>query len=184
MQGVRLGRDELIRTFGISRRLAVRIGALSARGLTVTATLLEIAGPGSPLEKYLLLPELLDSAETLSASIAQRLAAQAGVEAEGLLTVVQTEEARVLALEEELLAEEGWQAQAEPEEPGALMRREVALSVGGILDRKEAEQLFTSEEIARLKLEALAGRDDSARISALRKLLHAPLTTHLDRGIA
>ena len=47
MEGVRLGKDELIRAYGISQRLAVRVGALLAKGFEVSGTLLEIAGPGS-----------------------------------------------------------------------------------------------------------------------------------------
>ena len=59
MDGVRLGRDELVRTYGLSQRLAVRVGALLAGGVEVSAALLEMAGPGSAIERLLLRPELL-----------------------------------------------------------------------------------------------------------------------------
>ncbi len=52
-----------------------------------------------------------------------------------------------------------------------------------MLDRKEARGLFNAEEIARLKLDALAGRDADERVSALRKLVYAPISAHEKGGI-
>jgi transposase len=52
-----------------------------------------------------------------------------------------------------------------------------------VLDRKEARGLFNAEEIARLKLDALAGRDADERVSALRKLVYAPISAHEKGGI-
>ena len=45
MEGVRLGKEELVRTYGVSQRLAVRVGALLAKGFEVSGTLLEMRGP-------------------------------------------------------------------------------------------------------------------------------------------
>jgi len=174
MEGVRLTGDELIREYGISRRLAVRIGALAARGLTVTPTLLEIAGAGSSVEKLLLHPDLLDRADALDTEAVAEIARAAGAEEEGPMAVVQGETSRVLALQEELLAEQGWTENA-PGEAVGLIKSEIGLPAAGVLDRGEREHLFTPEEIARLKLDALAGENVEARVSALRKLRYAPL---------
>ena len=107
MEGVRLDRDELIRAYGISQRLAVRIGALLAKGLEVSATLLEMAGPGSALEKLLLHPEMLAGAERLDVEALKKLAAETGASREGELAIAPCANGRVLALQEEILAEQG-----------------------------------------------------------------------------
>ena len=78
MEGVRLGKEELVRTYGISQRLAVRVGALLTKGFEVSGTLLEIAGPGSAIEKLLLHPEMLASAERLTIAAVSKLARETG----------------------------------------------------------------------------------------------------------
>jgi len=171
MQGVRLHRDELINTYGISQRLAVRIGALLAKGLETTSTILEISGPGSALERLLLHPRLLAEAGHLDTSLARQLAAETGADQEGELVVVESEGRKVLALEEEILAEEGWRRTAEETSLAEPDREMVPAGP----DLREARRLFSADEIARLKLEVLAGRDAESRISALKKLLFAPV---------
>jgi transposase len=182
MEGVRLGKDELVRTYGISRRLAVRVGALLAKGFEVSGTLLEIAGPGSAVEKLLLHPETLASADRPTVEAIRKLARETGAASEGELALAESPGGgRVLALAEELLAQEGWRGQA-AKEPTALAPRP-GFSGMPVLDRKEASGLFNAEEIARLKLDALAGRDADERVSALRKLVYAPISAHEKGGI-
>jgi hypothetical protein len=181
MQGVRLDKDELIDTYGVSRRLAVRIGALLPKGLEVSQTLVEIAGAGSPIEKLLLHRELLEQAETLSSETLKRLAVETGADAEGALALVVTPKARVIALEEELIADEA--LAGEKKSDTAIIRAEDAGAPARFLDEKERRGLFSRDEIARLKLEALAGRDAEARISALRKLIFAPISDQEKGGI-
>jgi hypothetical protein len=181
MQGVRMDTDELIDAYGVSRRLAVRIGALLAKGIEVSPTLVEIAGAGSPMEKLLLHRDLLEHAESLSPESLKKLAAETGAEADGPLALVATPEARVIALEEELLAQEAQAKNGRPDT--ALVRPETAGEPTRYLDEKERRDLFNREEIARLKLEVLAGRDAEARISALRKLIFAPISAQEKGGI-
>jgi len=178
VEGVRLDTEQLIRAYGVTRRLAVRLGALRARGLVVSPTLLEIAGPGSRVEALLLHPALLDRAETLNTAQAMDIAREVRADEEGPLVVVEQGGERILALEEEILAEK-----ASPAQPRTLVRPESPLAVSRVLDRREMEHLFTPEEIARLKLEAIAGGDESSRISALRKLRYAPLGAREKGGI-
>ena len=175
MKGVRLSRHDLIRQFGVTQRLAARIGALLAKDLAVTPTLLEIGGPGSAVEKFLLHPDLLANAQRLDSDLIAKIAADTGADTEGALVVVESDGGRVLALEEEVLAEEGWEPGSE-EETTSVAKVESPGETRQLLDRGEARRLFSGEEIARIKLDALTGRDPETRISALRKLLYAPLT--------
>ena len=68
MDGLRLSRQELKRTFGVSERLAVRVGALRSKGLLVTEALLEEVAGNGDLAKLLLSPELLEKAGGLGNS--------------------------------------------------------------------------------------------------------------------
>ncbi len=181
MDGVRLGEDDLIRTYGISRRLAVRAGALLARGIELSATLLEIAGPGSAVEKLLLRPEMLTT--PLDDALLRRLARETRAEADGPFALMPTERGQVLALEEERLAEKGWQQAARASEEQRLPACTGVASPARFLAPDESRRLFTPDEVARLKLEALAGRDADARVSALRKLIYAPLSDQERGGI-
>ena len=190
MKGVRLGLEELIRAYGITRRLAVRIGALLARGLEVTATLIEIAGPGSAVEKLLLHPETLSGVGRLDTATVARLAAETGADSESELVVVESEGKRVLALAEEVLAEQaatarpqrGWR-EAPAEALPAVVQSDATLAPARLLGKEEIGRLFGPEEIARIKLDALTGGDAETRISALRKLLYAPLPAREKGGI-
>lgn len=183
MDGVRLAKDDLIRTYGVSQRLAVRVGALLARGVEVSAALLEMAGPGSAIERLLLRPELIAEGQALDDALLSRLARETRAEAEGPMAVARTERGQVIALAEELLAEKGWQA-AKDEKPDLLPARQMAAGMPApLLAPAETRHLFSADEIARLKLEALAGRDADARVSALRKLVFAPISDHERGGI-
>ena len=175
MEGVRLDPEELIRVYGITRRLAVRIGALLARGLEVTATLIEIAGPGSAVEKLLLHPETLSGVGRLDTATAARLAAETGADSESELVVVESEGKRVLALAEEVLAEQAATArpqrgrrEAPAEALPAVVKSDATLAPARLLGKEEIGRLFGPEEIARIKLDALTGGDAETRISALR----------------
>lgn len=183
MDGVRMGKDELIRSYGVSQRLAVRVGALLAKGIEVSAALLEIAGPGSAIERLLLRPELIAEDVKLDEARLARLAKETRAEAEGPLAVARTERGQLIALSEELLAEQGWRVAAQKERSDLLPARQEASTPAPVLAPAEARRLFGPDEIARLKLEALAGRDAEARVSALRKLVYAPLSDHERGGI-
>lgn len=184
MQGVHLGREELIRQYGLTRRLAVRVTALLARAVEVTPTLLEIAGPGSAIEKLLLHPEFLEKAGHLTTDDVTTLAAETGAVAEGRLAIVISGACRVLALEEELVPD----AAGEETEPGneglpAVAAADSLPAAPALLDRDEMQHVFPPDEVARIKLEALTGSDEAAQVAALRKLRYAPLSAREKGGI-
>ena len=170
-------RDEAaLRALGLPRRTVVRLGALSARGLSFTEALLEAAGHGSALEKLILDAALLDGAAALDAQALEGLARSAGVAEQ--LALVESSGARVVALEEELLAQQGW-SQAAPEGSTALAELARGLPAGlapatGAAGRARAE-LFPPEEVERLKLTALTSARADEAVSALRRLACAPI---------
>ena len=170
MQGVRLGQDELIREFGLSRRLAVRVGALLGKRVDVSATTIEMAASDSAVEKMLLDRRLLSAAEDLDTPTLAEIARETGAQDVGPFAVAEHEGWRTISLEEEQLAADGWE---EARDSGAL----VATGDGGAMLQPEAAQsLFSPEEVARLKLDALTSGESSERVSALRKLRIAPLS--------
>ena len=199
MEGVRLGKEELIRAYGISQRLAVRVGALLAKGLEVSGTLLEIAGPGSAIEKLLLHPEMLALADLPAGrpgrptvEAIRKLARETGAASEGEFALAESSGRRARPGAGGGTARAGRLARAGREGAdgaGPAAERPAAPAAqpgfGGlpVLDRKEASGLFNAEEIARLKLDALAGRDADERVSALRKLVYAPISAHEKGGI-
>ena len=67
IKGVR--RPEEIAALGLSHRLVVRIGALLKKNLAISISVLESAPPGSPLERLLLAPAILEKSSTLIESI-------------------------------------------------------------------------------------------------------------------
>jgi len=174
MQGVRLAKNELLATYAISQRLAVRVGALLARKTDVTAAVLEMAAPGSAVERTLLAPDVLAQAQRLDSEALQRAAAEAGIPDPTAFVVTRTGEWRTIALAEESLAEEGWRAAPSAEKDEALS---LTASTGqGLAVRpNEVARAFSPDTIARLKLQALSGADPAAQASALRQIRLAPL---------
>jgi len=181
LEGVRLGKQDLIARFGMSQRLAVRIGALLAKHVEVTETVLEMAGPGSALERVLLHPQLLEQADALSTRSLGRLVAEVD---KGMdpLAVVTGDEGRLICLEEERLAEQGFGGDEGAGEAGTPARREASGDVA-LLGEQEAREMFGPAEIARMKLDALTSADPATRISAIRRLRYAPLSRQEKGGV-
>jgi len=172
LEGVSLGRAALVEKFGVSNRLAVRIGALLAKGVQVTATVLEMAAPGAPFESVLLHADILARADELNEELLRATADELGAAIEPL-AVVDRGVVRLIALQEEVLAEGGW---PEPERtPSPTRPPDPAGAMPAIIGPEEAEHLFSPEEIARLKLEALTSADEGQRIAAIRRLQYAPI---------
>ncbi|MDQ7779107.1 MAG: hypothetical protein RDV41_05295 [Planctomycetota bacterium] len=183
LKGVLLPPDQLVSRFGVSNRMAVRANALMAARVNVTSSVLELALPGSALEKLLLTPELLDKAGTLTDGLLKELAAARGL-AGALdipLVVVDSQDGRLIALAEEAMASKACEKPrtgeaAIPQVPPALPARIQTQSVlPGIMGSAESSSIFTPAEVARLKLAVLTSVDPAQRIEALRRLAYAPL---------
>lgn len=166
---VRLGPTELKSRYGLSQRLITRIGALARRRIGLSPVLMESALPGSPLERLLLSGRLASSGEDLAADRLNASYRELG--GEDLLVVAPWEDWQVLAIEEELEADEGW------EETGTELVRigYDPRALSSLLPHLEdASGLFSPEEIKRLKLQAVTGADPSERVTAIRQLALSP----------
>jgi hypothetical protein len=163
--------------------MAVRVGALMALKVFFTPAALELCRPGGPAEKIFLSPEFLNKARTLSqTSIAELTGQGAGDRAklDAALTVLETEDGRIIALEEEAFAADAWHKVKEREarktvlSPSLPARIQEQAALPDVIAEKEALNIFTADEVARLKLAVLTSVDPSQRIEALRRLVYAP----------
>ena len=93
----------------LSQRMLVRLGALLKKGLAVSPAVLESALPGSALERLLLDAVLLERAAALGTDGLRQLAQDRPDPAGVLLSIEAAPDGvRVLCLQEELEAAEGW----------------------------------------------------------------------------
>ena len=120
--------------------------------------------------------DLFKTGESIDTDTVERVAEQAGAAALGPFAVVESEGWKTIALEEESLAETGWEETASAEETAALVTRREDSLAG--LRPEETRGIFSPEDIARLKIDALTSGEQAARVSALRKLRLAPLSSH------
>ncbi|MHC4591577.1 MAG: hypothetical protein ACYS8L_02650 [Planctomycetota bacterium] len=177
--------EGLVRAYGIDQRLATRVVALMSKRLAVTGSLLAAAAKNEAFARVLLWPRLIKAPETIAQDGLQAHARECGFEEWELLRLVQGAEAgwRTIALEDDLLAEQAAGLREEgpaPGEPGdvALVRAATQqISVSG------TEELFTPEEVARLKLSALTNQNPDERVESVRKLVFAPIEGAQKAGI-
>ncbi|MHC5034643.1 MAG: hypothetical protein ACYTFZ_06375, partial [Planctomycetota bacterium] len=169
--------EGLVRAYGIDQRLATRVVALMSKRLDVTGSLLAEAARNEALARVLLWPRLIKAPEAIAQDGLQAHARDCGFEEWELLRLVQGAEAgwRTIALEDDLLAEEAagpreeGPAPIEPGDVGLVRAATQQISVSG------TEELFTPEEVARLKLSALTNQNPDERIESVRKLVFAPI---------
>ncbi|MBZ0135123.1 MAG: HEAT repeat domain-containing protein [Planctomycetes bacterium] len=161
--------DKLVESFGASRRMATRIGALAREGLHVSETLLEFAldDDGKPLSRLLLAKALLDGASTLDDRTLQTIAdAQDTVFfQENPVALRPDGESRVLCLAEEADDQPTPTASAQP---GLAVIPEGRIT--GLIDKEEARKLLGTDEVSRLKLDLVTSSDTGRRLEAVRKL--------------
>lgn len=181
-------RESLLATFGMSRRLALRIETLSRQQIFVTATVAEEAVRHAPLSQLLLDKNLLvenalfENAwntlilQPVYAEIQNDLALQLCRFAEGQWAI---------ALEEEVAAS-GF---ASPESADASPSHSLPMPVFPSFGQKGAVPTASSRvtashdesapaaQITELRMMVFAGETSAQRVSALRKILYLPLST-------
>jgi len=175
MKGVRLTKRDLLERFPISNRVALRVGALLAKNVDISEAVLETAERGSSMEKLLLDQRMLRAADKLNTDMLAEMASDLGLDDLGPLVVHEADGWRTIVLEEEMLAEQGWQAAKEDE---ANSEGQLVLSDSSpVLADTEIGGLFSSEELAQLKLAALTSADSAERISAMRRIMFSRMAS-------
>ncbi len=179
MQGIRASKTELTQRFGLSNLMAIRVGALLAQRVECTEAVLELACVMPAVEKLLRHSKLLKLAPALDTDSLAELAKEVGADGEVSLVVVARGEWRTIALEEELLAEEGW-SNEEPE-AGDAQHALARVGDGELASPRrpgmgDMAGVFPEGEVAQLKLTALTSADENTKLEAMRKLMFAPIS--------
>ncbi len=172
--------ETLMGRYGIGRRLAVRVLALLSKNVAVSGTLLAAAADEEGAERLLLSPQLLKDPQALDEAALRSQAAELGFGEAELLRLVEGEPAgwRVIALEDDLLAEQAGGEEGPAPEALGLVRatpREITA--------QETHELFSPEEVARLKLTVLTSQNPDERVEAIRKLVFVPMEGAQKAGI-
>jgi len=164
MQGEReKNRSSLMQRYGLSRRAATRVVALLQKQLDFTPTLLEMAAEDEGARKLVTSRELMQNPEDMQEDELRAVAQDCGCEDADLLRLVRDEESgwTTVALEDDLIAEEAERQQQMTEEEAAAGGIVKAEPTG--MSRAETEELFSSEAVSELKLNALTSQDPDRR---------------------
>ncbi|MEZ5992476.1 MAG: hypothetical protein R3E76_08985 [Planctomycetota bacterium] len=160
--------DKLVESFGASRRVATRLGALARKGLLVSETLLEFAldEDGKALSRLLLSKATLDDADTLQDADLAKLQTDSDAQfyEENPIAIRQIGGSRVLCMSEE-------SDDAAPESPQAT---DISVLPEGritsVIDKQEARKLLSPDDVSRLKLDLVTSSEVGRRLEAVRKL--------------
>ncbi|MDP7035367.1 MAG: HEAT repeat domain-containing protein [Planctomycetota bacterium] len=173
MRGFEGELETLGKRFGLSARLRTRIGALRSCGMDLTETVLELARPGTLVEKCLLNASLLEFASTINsetlAEILQGLEQDAEVRA---LRIIENDGRRVMVHLEEMMAAKDPDFEATFEE-GSLIHRP-SVEVANPLS-SSGNPLLGEEQIDRARLVVLTGMDPKEQIEAIRQIALFPM---------
>jgi len=190
LEAVREGRAFLVDELGLSRRLAARVGALLGQRIACTRAVLEEARDNEALAALLLAKDLRAPGDDLSATIRRLLAEPAHADlAEDLpLAVGREDDWQILALEEELAAEAGFEAVegADAATKPDAKAGQLPVAQGTLYNRAadgETAAAFSDEAIAELRVAVFAGATSAERVSALRRLAFAPIEAERRIGI-
>jgi hypothetical protein len=186
--------QDLKTSFGLSAMSVVWVGILRSKGVDVSEPFLELCRIGGPLEPLLkdrsLLPAL-DKPEDLAA-----LQQKYDRERQFQLVVIYTGGHKVLALQDEVTAEAGWQSDESDSGKHSVSGKIAGQTPGHAvpatrldlpLARPEFglqgfENLFSAQEIARLKLTIATTVKAEEKIEAIRKMALAQVSLS-DKGI-
>ena len=171
--GLKLSKEQLVNRFGVSRRVAVRVAALLARGVAVSAAFLESVRADHEAETLLLCPELLGQAAALIPEGFSVLAARHCAGATAPVMAVNDDGSRVIALRDELKAEQP-RAMVKTTDARPVLLSPISTALQ-VISEDEARTMFTPQEIGRLKMTILTSADPARKIEAIRRLALSPL---------
>mgnify|MGYP000642789549 CR=1 FL=1 len=164
--GMRGAKDFFKERFGLGDRLAVRLAALLAHKVDLTAAAIECLRESPALQHVILHPQLLEKAGELTTERLRALTLP-GEELPAALVVAEANGWRTIALEEELLAEQGEGEGGEAQLPALVPK-------GEVLHPSEIRELFTRRDIAELELVLRTSADPREKVTALRRLALSP----------
>ena len=158
---------ELKTTFGLSAMAVVWVGILRSKSVYLTEPFLELCGTGKPLESLLKDRTILSSLK--NEKDFKALQEKYDPEKQFPLVLLQEGKQQIIALEDELLADQGWQnppvqlPQALPQINYAISKQDIHL--------EGLESLFTPEEVAKLKMIIATAVKSEEKIEAIRKII-------------
>ncbi len=152
--------------FQLNAIAVVIIGLLRNKNIFLTEPLLELAKPGEPLASFLKDRTLLTVIDNPIEF--QALQNQHNLQQYPLILLEQGSH-RILALQDEVLAEAGWQKQTESPKTLQTMIAQTGLSISE-LHLQGLEHLFSESEIAKIKLSIATAVKPDEKIEAIRKM--------------
>ncbi len=164
--GMRGTRDFFKERFRLGDRLAVRLAALLAQKVDLTAAAIECLRDSPPLQHVVLHPQLLESAGELTTQGIRSLTLP-GEELPAAFVVAEARGWRTIALEEELVAEQ-------EEAPAPEAQLPALVPKGELLHPSEIHDLFTRRDIAELELVLRTSADTKEKVTAIRRLALSP----------
>lgn len=153
--------------FGLSAMAVVVVGLLRHKNIQITEPVLELCRPNEPLAGLLkdrLLVMAMDKNEDF-----QALQAKYDPEHQFPLVVLDHGSHRVLALQDEVLAEAGWKQQSEEQNRSLQTMSQDALA-NPELHLQGLEHLFQRDELNKLKLCIATAVKPEEKIEAIRKM--------------
>jgi len=171
VKGIMPGDLNILRDLKISHRLKARVGALLQKKMTATAAVLETAEPGSDLEKFLLAPELLKSAEILDEKGFQEMVAGYSEDVQDMIAFEPGgENYSVIMLLDEQIAGDIFTEEA-PAEKAVAVQTEGSREIADIerLETRAEEQMKNDPHSLRMTI--LTSPDKNEKIEAIRRML-------------
>ncbi|MFH1706757.1 MAG: hypothetical protein ABIF71_02430 [Planctomycetota bacterium] len=157
----------------VSHQLRARVGALLQKGISLTIALAETAAPGTALEKFLLLPDLMRQAEGLDAAgFAALLAGQPEEVRELAAFMVAPDGVRVLLLADEAIAGDIMERSGPPA-AGLPVERTATGALAASRQATRAEQMQDDPDSLRMTI--LTSPDTQAKVEAIRRALFSDL---------
>lgn len=170
---------DIINSLSLSHRLRARAGALLARGIGITAALLETAEPRSELEAFLLAPALMKNAELLTEKTFTEILNAYSDDLKDLVVFQKEKGGRgCLMLTDEKIAGEILGPSSES------VKHKLAQSSGekrSAVDQTDREDAARLDDPDSLKMTILTSADTETKVETIRQMLFSEHDT-IDKG--
>ncbi|HNZ67495.1 MAG TPA: hypothetical protein PKM32_08995, partial [Planctomycetota bacterium] len=160
--------QELKEKYNLAPMVIVWIGILRSKNYLTTEPFLELCTPNGPLEPLIkdrTLQSVLDKPSEF-----EKLQAQYDPERHYPIVILDKGTHKVLALEAEVLSEAGWKKDVQELGLQTTSNKQIELQIPGI------DNLFPSQEMARLKMVLATAVRSEEKIEAIRKISLSPIS--------